>query len=373
MVTTNDALQVLLNKAIRAGIVAIDTEFISSSTYYPRLSLIQIAPCGRDTELVDPLAAVDLALLKPLLERKDVIKVFHAPKADLQVLYQNTGARPRRIFDTQRAAAFAGLRYPVSLGNLVETLFGVTMDNSETRSNWLQRPLSQEQLLYAREDVRYLCRAHDILLQRCSERGHAAWLADEFKSVEHDEQYVDPDPTKAYLKFTSLHKYSSTQLTVLQAVAKWREEQAMLMNTPRPRILRNSTVATIARRMPKTVSLLQRMRGLAGTYGAECQHELLRIIRKARALAPDKQPPIPRAIPQDDEFKALVARAIEFIQERSDIADVAPNLVATKKAVRHHMAGWDSPLSHGWRHTFVGHALNELLEEERSEDAASPE
>ncbi len=153
MIVSSDALHALVEKARSTDAVAIDTEFVWNRTYLPRLGLIQLALSDEDCHLIDPLALDDLSPLGELLADQQVIKILHDAPQDLAILHHETGHVPKNIFDTRLAAGFAGLPATLSLGNLINELLDINLTKTETRTNWLKRPLDEEQIQYAQDDV----------------------------------------------------------------------------------------------------------------------------------------------------------------------------------------------------------------------------
>ncbi len=366
LIETPEALRALVARAMAAGVVAVDTEFVTGETYFPKLGLIQIGLGGKDVALVDPLAACDLAPLGDLLGNPDVVKVLHDPDMDLKLLNEATGTIPENIFDTRRAAGFVGLLCTISLADLLAELFGVELDKSETRSDWLRRPLSPKQCAYAEDDVRYLCQAFKELQRRAARLRRTSWLAEEMKNYNSDTQYAWPDPHKEYLRFSGLGKLSGRQRAALKAVAAWRENAARSHDLPRQWILPDKVVRSIAQRMPQRARQLRRLSGVSTTYADRAAEDLLRELRLVRALPHSDYPPRPEALPSDDQHQARVHLASALILGHSVASGIDPALVATRNDVRCHVSGLDSPLRSGWRHEFVGRDVDELLQGRRS-------
>ena len=178
MIDTASGLRSLVDRARKTGVVALDTEFVWERTYYPQLGLVQVGLSDDDCSLVDA-AALDLTPLGEILEDPAIVKILHDAQQDLSLLRRATGSAARNVFDTQLAAGFVGLSATASLQDLVQALFDVTLPKTATRTDWLRRPLSDEQVDYALDDVRYLPEAREILLDRAERLGRAGWMAEE--------------------------------------------------------------------------------------------------------------------------------------------------------------------------------------------------
>ena len=360
-IDTPEALRAVVDRATAAGIAAIDTEFVYRNTYFPQLGLIQIGLSEHDVVLVDPLAVGDLSPLGALLRAETVIKVLHSPDQDLALLQSVTRSRPRNIFDTQCAAGFVGLGHSLSLADLLADLFDMTIAKSETRTDWLQRPLTSRQRRYAADDVRYLCTAARELRRRMQSLQREAWFAEDMQGYNAVAGYAPPDPREAYLKFQGATRLTGIQRAALQALAAWREETARKLNTPRQWIMPDRGVMALARKMPKTVRHVRQLPKIKGRGAKHSAADLLRILRNVRAQPKSSHPPRPATLPEGEKFKAQAHFAVAFVWGMCMSAGVAPELAATRKAIHAHVAGHDSPLRRGWRHAFVGRTLDELL------------
>ncbi len=193
-------LDTLVHLARKTDAVALDTEFVWERTYYPQLGLIQIALSDEDCYLIDPLAIKNLQPLGKLLSDRGVIKILHDAPQDLTILQRATGATPQNIFDTRLAAGFSNLSATLSLVNLVQELLDITLSKEETRTNWLQRPLSDEQTRYALDDVRYLRAIRVVLLNRIIGPKIKSWLQEELNLLNNPASYSGPPDNERYQK-----------------------------------------------------------------------------------------------------------------------------------------------------------------------------
>ena len=228
--------------------VALDTEFMRVDTFYPIAGLIQIGD-GTRAYLIDPLTIDNWQPLAALLENPAVVKVLHACSEDLEVLLRLTGSLPAPLFDTQLAAAYLNLGFSMGYSRLVQAVLGLELPKGETRSDWLQRPLSETQVSYAAEDVQHLAELYQALLPRLSAEKHAWLLEDGAELV--DSLGRDSDPQQAWREVKLAWKLSRQQLAVLRALCAWRETQARLRDQPRNRILREGTLWHLARLQPQ--------------------------------------------------------------------------------------------------------------------------
>ena len=190
-ISTHQALVDFCQRAREFDAIAVDTELLRERTFHPRLCLVQIATPA-ESVAVDPLVIDDLSPLAELMADEGVVKVFHACSQDMEVMLHTVGALPRPIFDTQVAAAFLGERQQISYGALVQTFCGVSLPKTESLTDWSRRPLSDKQIEYAIDDVKYLIVAYTEMMSRLRELGRVDWVLDELRSEEHTSELQSP-------------------------------------------------------------------------------------------------------------------------------------------------------------------------------------
>lgn len=367
MIDSHDDLHALVRRAQETGFVALDTEFVWERTYYPRLGVIQLGFSEDACFLIDALAIDDLTPLAPLLSDPNVVKILHDPQQDLTILRRATGATPCNIFDTRRASGFVGLSATLSLGVLAQKLLGISLPKTATRTNWLQRPLSEQQTAYALDDVRYLPTAYKALQDEAEKRGRAAWLQEEQQRYNTPGLYEDADPYAQYGRISGTKGFSPQQRAVLRELAAWREEEAQHQDRPRGHILADKALANLARHLPQTQSALWPIRDLNEKSIRRYGHDLLDVIEDGLATPKEDWPSMPASQPPDESLNARVQLAQSFLIGHSLAADIDPALVASRSEVRALVAdtpGASSeshPLLRGWRRAFAGEALLSLL------------
>jgi len=226
------------------GALALDTEFIRERTFYPKLALVQLRADQGDELLIDPLAVREAGALRAVLEGP-ALKLMHSPSEDLQALMRGWGVLPTPIFDTQLAAALIGLGAGKSYQALIEELLGIHLEKGETRSDWLQRPLTASQRHYAAEDVRHLHAAHERLDTRLAELGRRDWLAQDCARMVQNarEDGFDPQP---HLSSRSAQRMDRDGQMRLRRLLLWREQIARDRDLPRSWVLDNELVVVLA-------------------------------------------------------------------------------------------------------------------------------
>lgn len=360
LVASDSALADCCAVCARAPRIAFDTEFIRTDTFHPKLGLIQL--CDGDTVwLVDPLAIGDFAPLKALLRDPAVVKVFHSCSEDLEVLQGAFGTLPSPLFDTQVAAAFAGLGFSRGYGRLVEAVLGVALDKHETRSDWLQRPLTEAQCRYAAEDVHYLIQVYDHLLATLDPE-RLGWIADDMEELlsgagEH------ADLAGYYLRIKGAWKLPVADQYVLARLAEWREGLARELDKPRGHIVPDAVLVEAVRLRPLGRNQLFRIDGFHPRSARQFGDQLLaRIEGLAGEPVPGDFVPIPP--PLEREARQILAGLRTVIERRAETLGLAPELLARKKdlesLVRSVLAGHPllpPALAGGWRHAVIGQEL----------------
>lgn len=260
MVTTSDQLEKLCQQWTQCEAVMVDTEFMRTDTFYPIPALIQIGD-GNGVYLIDPLAFEDLSAIKGLFTNPNVVKVLHSCSEDLEVFAYSLGVLPTPLFDTQVAAAIAGEGFSVGYANLVRQMLDIELPKGETRSNWLQRPLSVSQIHYAAQDVIYLQVLYQQLKEKLIDQGRLSWLESDCVDI----ICAANTPTEfdqVYLKVKGAWSLTSQELAILQAIASWREEEARARDIPRNRLLKDKGLLEIAQNKPKHIKLLATLEGV---------------------------------------------------------------------------------------------------------------
>ncbi len=367
-IRTSTSLRRLCDQARAEGLLALDVEFIRERSYIPKLALIQIA-VSDTCAIVDPLAVQDLSPLFELVTSPQPLKVLHAAGQDMDVLYWQTGKPPAGIFDTQIAAAIVGLGEQLSYSNLVERLLGVSLTKSQSYSDWLQRPLSPEQLEYALNDARYLLGLHKRLSRRLHSMGRTAWAEEECSKFNLLERY-QREPHTLFYRIRGGASLSPQGQAILYELAVWRDREAHELDCPPGSVVHDDPLVQIARMAPRTLEDLQRLRRLPSRLLERSAAALLHTVQRGLTLAEGEHPQHNRGHrPSETErvmvkvldtcLKALCAREklpAAFTATRRDL----------ERLVHHYRQGCvmasGSPLLKGWREELVGRHLLAVLE-----------
>ena len=263
--------------------VALDTEFHPEKAYTPRLMLLQLRPARGDSLLIDPLDGVDLGLLSTALAGATLL--IHGGTTDLSLLALHTGLHARRVVDSQLAAAFCGLGWPRRLQDLALTVLGRTLTKQCTVSDWSHRPLSQDQLRYAADDVELLHELTHALLARVTALGNLAW----FEAAQAEAAaaaLVPTDPERAWRRVPGAHLLNDAERAALQALAAWRERRARDADQPPHQILVDAMMFDIARRRPTSIDSLRENRRMHAGVWKFHGEEILERLRTAEGADP---------------------------------------------------------------------------------------
>lgn len=361
MITSSDELRDVVDKARSTDAVAIDTEFVWTRTYLPRLGLIQLALSDEDCHLVDPLAINDLSPLGELLADQRVIKILHDAPQDLSILHHATGYVPKNIFDTRLAAGFAGLSATLSLGNLIQELLDINLPKTETRTNWLKRPLDQKQIHYALDDVRYLRAARVILMNRIIGPEIKSWLQEELDLLNSPENYsCSTGNNNRYKKIRGTKGLEATGLAVLREVYLWRERTAKKMNRPRGHVINDSILVELSRIRPSSLQQLAEETSLSDKAVERWGAKLLAAVQAGLDCPEDNRPRVERSVRLNKKNTILLDHLNEFIHLKSSVQGVDPMLIGNsselKKLAKILSKSCASQLvrqMHGWRKTFL--------------------
>lgn len=308
--------------------LAMDTEFIRTDSYYPIPALIQVFD-GKANYLIDPTRIGDWSKFTEILTAADISKIFHACSEDLEVFDHLLGCVPDPIFDTQIAAAFCGYGFSVGYANLVKAMMDIDVPKDETRSDWLQRPLSDAQKAYAALDVEFLYSMAQTLEDRLDQNGRREWVMSEC-SLLSSALRLQQDPDSAITRFKAAWRLDDVSYGVLVNLASWRELEAQRSNLPRNHVIKEKSLYEIAEQKPHSVAQLRKIQGLSGRcirkYGeavVDCIDDSLRNGAADHAESMVK----PLSAKQNKKVKALRA-AVNSVAES---LDVAPEVLARKK------------------------------------------
>jgi len=363
MIETTADLEAACIELAKSEFITIDTEFLRETTFWPELCLIQMASPTTEV-LVDPLAkGLDMKPFFELMANSSVLKVFHAARQDIEIIYNRGGLIPHPIFDTQVAAMVCGFGDSVSYDQLVSRTKGVQIDKSSRFTDWSRRPLSDKQLDYALADVTHLRDVYLYLKAELEREGRSLWLSEEMDVLEAKETYdIHPDDAWQRLK---MRLRKPQELAVLKYVAAWREREARSRNVPRSRVIKDDAIYEIAQQQPKDAEALGRLRTIPkGWERSSAGAAVVEAVNTALALPKADMPHAPRQT-QAPEGAAAAAELLKVLLKLiSEKHGVAPKVIANSEDLDKIAAegeNADVGALRGWRRELFGDPALQLI------------
>nr|WP_316657177.1 ribonuclease D [uncultured Gellertiella sp.] len=363
MIDTTAALEKACQQLAKSDYVTIDTEFLRETTFWPILCLIQMASPELEV-IVDPMARdIDLAPFFRLMADSNVIKVFHAARQDLEIIYNLGRIIPHPIFDTQVAAMVCGFGDSISYDQLVNRTKGVQIDKSSRFTDWSHRPLSEKQLAYALADVTHLRDVYQLLKAQLEREGRSLWLTEEMAILESPVTY-DLPPEDAWTRLKMRLK-KPQELAVLRGVAAWREREARSRNVPRSRVLKDDTIYEIAQQQPKDAEALGRLRTVPKGWERSTNGAAVIEAVNAALDLPKAEMPQPLRYSQPPEGAAAATELLKVLLKLiSDKHGVAAKVIANSEDLEKIAAEGDRAevqAMQGWRKDLFGDVALKLI------------
>ena len=362
LITSTQELSDLCERLSRHGFVAVDTEFIREQTFWPKLCLVQMA--GPDDEaIVDPLSpGIDLRPFYHLMANSGVVKVFHAARQDIEIVWTQARLMPTPIFDTQVAAMVCGFGESVSYVSLVKQITGREIDKTSRFTDWARRPLTDKQLVYALGDVTHLRSVYQRLKEELEATGRSRWLDEEMGELV-DQRTYESRPEDAWRRL-KLRVKNRKGLAVLIEVAAWRERTAQALDVPRNRVLRDEALYDVVIQAPTETSQLSQLRSLSDGFGRSARaKEIVDAVK--RGLARDsKTLPVIREVSGLPANKAAIVELLRVLLKACAARNkVAPRMIADTEALERIAMEEDPdvPALRGWRRDLFGREAQQLI------------
>ena len=355
VVSNTEDLARLAERWHDADYLTVDTEFLRDATYWPVLCLVQIATAD-DAFAIDPMAdGMDLTPLFEVLTNPKVLKVFHAARQDMEILYHLAGAMPTPIMDTQVAAMVCGFGDQVGYERLVTEVTGSRLDKVSRFTDWTRRPLTERQLRYALDDVVYLRPVYEALVARLEENGRRHWLTDEM-AILTDPNTYNINPRDAWRRLRT-RSSEPRFLSILREVAAMREAEAQRRNIPRTRILKDDALLEIAAQSPQATSELDRLRAVPkGTSKSKLGDAIVTAVQTGLAVPKNQRPSLPPKPATDRALMPTVELLKVLLKYCCESAGVAQKLLASSDDLEALAAddNADTPVLSGWRYEIYG-------------------
>ena len=363
MIDTTAALEEACRLLAQSDFITIDTEFLRETTFWPELCLIQMASPEHEY-IVDPMAkGLDLKPFFELMANSAVVKVFHAARQDIEIIFHLGDLIPHPIFDTQVAAMVCGFGDSVSYDQLVQKVKNVHIDKTSRFTDWSRRPLSEKQLDYALADVTHLRDVYLKLKGQLEAEGRAEWLTEEMAILESRETY-DLPPEQAWQRL-KMRLRKPTELAVMQYVAAWREREARSRNVPRSRVLKDDAIYEIAQQQPKDTEALGRLRTIPkGWERSSSGAAILEQVNAALALPKSEMPHLQRHTHAPEGTQSAVELLKVLLRLTSEKHGVASKVIANSDDLEKIAAEGEKAevaALQGWRKELFGDLALKLI------------
>ena len=362
-ITEQSALEDLCGKLAESDFICVDTEFHRETTYWPELCLVQASAPGVEG-LIDPLAEdLDIGPFLDLIAMDNRVKVFHAARQDIEIFNRLIGHPPGPIFDTQIAAMALGFGDSISYDNLVQRVVRRQIDKSSQFTDWMRRPLSQKQLIYALGDVTHLRDIYLIMREELEKTGRMNWVREEMADLEDPAKY-DTDPMNAWQRL-KLRKPKKDYAAIVVAVAAWRERLAQELDKPRRRILKDDAIQEIAAQKPRNENDYSQLRAvpsgfIRSKHGQGLMEAVIEAIDNPDKFAPELEPRV-----QNAQIPAGAPELLKVLLKHvSDEHNVVPRLIANAADIDRIARGEtteDIAAMTGWRYDMFGKKAQALL------------
>jgi len=358
-IDTQEKLEQFVDTISHYDWIAIDTEFIREKTYFSRLCLLQIATTDH-LACIDPLAIEDISSLKRILNNPAITKVLHAAHQDQEIFYHLFGKAPAPIFDTQPAASVLGVGDQIGYARLIEEFLGVSLAKTQSRTDWSRRPLSDKQLDYAIDDVRYLREAYPLIRQKLEQQSRLNWLSSDFERYSQAETF-EPKPDEMWKRVKGHQRLNPLQLTIVQALAAWRERLAIKKNLPRRWLISDDLILDMALQQPDNEDELKQLRTIKPKQHARYFKDWLKCIHQAQALPEEQRLRLPRFTRPDSKQALLIDLLMLAIRMQAEAHQISASLIASRKKIEKLVLSGETQLPNDWRGAMVNPLIADIL------------
>ncbi len=356
IITTTGELTAVCHRLAQHPVITVDTEFLRETTYYPLLCVVQMAST-EEAVVIDALAeGIDLTSFFELMGNEKVLKVFHAARQDIEIIWHRANIVPHPVFDTQVAAMVLGYGDSIAYDQLVERIMGHRPDKTHRFTDWSHRPLTQDQILYALADVTHLRDVFAALDADLKNRGRSEWVSEEMEVLTSPKTY-DIHPERAWERLkTRVRK--PKELAVLMEVAAWREQEAQTRDVPRSRVLKDDTIGDIATHAPTSLERLANLRSLPkGFDKSKWGQDIVAAVKRGLARDLTTLPKLdkPRGNANGSATVELLKVLLRMTSERHAVAS---KVIATVDDLEQIAADDNADVGalHGWRRELFGEA-----------------
>ena len=359
-IDTNEKLEEVAKLLKNKEWIALDTEFIREKNYYPKLCLIQVAAGDDVLACIDPLAISDLSPFIDILKDPSITKVFHAAYQDLEIFYYLMNSVPAPIFDTQPAASVLGIGEQVGYARLVEELLDVSLEKSQSRTDWSRRPLSEKQIEYAIDDVRYLQQIYPLICEKLTNKNRLQWLDSDFEYLSSSNTYAI-NLEVCWQRVKGRQRLKSQQLAILRELAAWREEVAIKKDRPRRWIVNDDVLVDLARQQPKNTGQIAQIRGANEKHLNRYHLAWIKAIETGKCSPQSDWPSLPNKQKANAEQDVVVDLLMTLVKYQAKNNHVSAAVITTRKQVVSMVLEGRTRLSNDWRGALVNSLFEEVL------------
>jgi len=379
LIESTDSMEALLPQLSNTKIIAVDTEFFRETSYYPKLALVQIATDSM-VVCIDPLAFDAKEVLQKILLDETVTKIIHSCSQDLEVLFYYLGKAPRNIYDTQIANALLSDQHQAGYAALVESELNVQIDKSQTRSNWLQRPLTKKQIQYAGDDVFYLYQLHYSLNKKLQQANRKTWLDEESAIFLEGKNNFQVAADKLWRRVKGATALKRNKLAIVQAIAVWREQLAQKKDKTRRKILSDEIILQLAISPPENLDALKQRIDGNSCFNDKEKQQLFETMQSAFTCAQDQWPDNRLSI-LDSQQKSLLKNLQQCVNKQAEKLGISKAVLCSRKELellitdisQQHVNQWHENqlfdpqqlqlnVLQGWRFSCLGQHLIKIIE-----------
>jgi ribonuclease D len=369
LIETQNQLNTFIEQIQNKPILAIDTEFMRRRTLYPEVALIQVFD-GEHLALIDPLAELSLFDFWQILKDPAVLKVLHSPSEDIEVFQKYAGLVPAPLFDTQFALQILGEGNCMGFALMVKALLGIEIDKSESRTNWLQRPLTTKQLDYAAADTFHLLPCFELIIERIKAANLFDIVINESELIANKRAFQTPDEL-LYKDIKNAWQLKPHELAVLRELAAWRRSKAIRKNLALNFVLKEHNLTEIAKRGPASLNALRQISGVEAIEVNRSGVEIIKCIEQAKAVPDDQHPDVLKRLIDFASYKKVAKDIKQKITKVAKEHNIPEDVIASKKQINQ-LISWNWKLSDqqklthikpdllsSWRYDYVKEALKE--------------
>lgn len=335
MIVSNDELAAYCQAAAAAPVLAIDTEFVRTNSLAPKLGLVQLN-AGAGVALVDPLSITDWQPLKQLMANAAMIKLIHSCTEDLEALAAVGITDIQSLFDTQLAVELMGWGSSVGYAKMVEQFTGKVLDKSESRTDWLARPLSETQLEYAANDVEFLLPLYTEIKAKLPKADSEALLLAEGRSLVERRQRQLPEQFR-YLELKNSWQFSGRDLALLRDLCAWRQSYAQQKDLALSLVIKDALIYELTRRKPVSIEAMLQIDGMSPREVRRHGTLWLSMIKQARQLSAADVPQTFYETGEFPGFKVLQQQLQDAINAAAKAADIPAELLSVKRLLNEYL------------------------------------